>query len=63
MKNSEKLICIFSESKKENKYTDYKVVENIDTILEFRGKSQNEKSSATLILQLILFLNEWIIHF
>ncbi|WP_268869297.1 hypothetical protein [Mycoplasmopsis canis] len=43
MKNLGKWICIFDQSKKENKYTHYEIAENIDTIWKFQGKSQNAK--------------------
>ncbi|EIE40182.1 hypothetical protein [Mycoplasmopsis canis] len=38
MKKLEKLICIFDQSKKENKYTHYEIAENIDTILKVPRK-------------------------
>nr|WP_322958782.1 IS30 family transposase [Mycoplasmopsis canis]WQQ12088.1 IS30 family transposase [Mycoplasmopsis canis]WQQ12201.1 IS30 family transposase [Mycoplasmopsis canis]WQQ12300.1 IS30 family transposase [Mycoplasmopsis canis]WQQ12392.1 IS30 family transposase [Mycoplasmopsis canis] len=38
MKNLGKWICIFDQSKKENKYTHYEIAENIDTIWKFQGK-------------------------
>lgn len=38
MKNLGKWICIFDQSKKENKYTHYEIAENIDTVWKFQGK-------------------------
>ncbi|WBP84351.1 hypothetical protein [Mycoplasmopsis edwardii] len=38
MKNLGKWICIFDQSKKENKYNHYEIAENIDTIWKLQGK-------------------------